>query len=213
MRQRDAAADEVILREGDRPARCVMVLDGLTCLSKVVGTGARQIVAVHVPGDVPDLHGLHLGHLDGDLWAVAPSRLAVLDHAALRHLCERQPRVAAALWHLTLVEAAIQREWTVNLGQRPAVQRLAHLFCEVLARMEAVGLARDDACAFPVTQVDLAEATGLSGVHLNRSLQDLRQEGLLSFEAGRLTVHDRTGLAERGDFDPDYLHLGVGRWG
>lgn len=207
VRLRDVPADRIIEREGDRSAQCVVVLDGLTCLSKVVGSGARQIVAFHLPGDAPDLHGLHLGHLDGDLWAVAPSTLAVMDPAQLRLLCERQPRIAAALWRVTLVDAAIQREWTVNLGQRLAVQRLAHLFCEVLLRMGAVGLAHGDACAFPVTQADLGEAIGLSSVHLNRSLQELRQEGLVSFERGSLIVHDRAALAERGDFDPAYLHL------
>lgn len=208
VRVREVAADEPILREGDRPSRCFAVLAGLTCMSKVVGTGARQIVALHLPGDMPDLHGTQLGRLDGDIWAVTASTLAFMGHAAVLQLCAQQPRLAAALWRATLVDAAIHREWVVNLGQRLAVQRIAHLFCEVLARMEAMGLASGDACAFPVTQGDLGEATGLSLVHVNRTLQELRQAGLVSFEGGRLTVHDRAALAERGDFDPAYLFLG-----
>ncbi len=226
VRRAEAAADEPILRQGDRPTRCLIVLAGLLCRSKLVSTGERQIVAFHVPGDMPDLHGLHLPVFDSDMWAVAPSALAFVEHAPLRRLCEEFPRIAAALWRTTLVDASIGREWTVSVGQRPAVGRLAHLFCEVLMRMEAAGLAEapsgappgappgrlsgassGGACAFPVTQGDLSEATGLSVVHLNRTLQELRQAGLVSFDAGRLVVRDWEGLAERGDFTPDYLHL------
>jgi len=199
--------DQDIVREGDRPSRSVLVIDGLVCTSKVTGSGKRQMTAFHVPGDMPDLLSLHLQLMDSDVRTVIPTTVGFIEHRDLRRLCEHNPRIAASLWRTTLIDASIFREWVVNVGQRRGLSRLAHLFCEMMMRMGAVGRSKEGRCAFDVTQTDLSEAVGLTAVHVNRSLQDLRKRGLISFAKGVLTIHDWDGLADLGDFHSDYLHL------
>lgn len=196
---------------GDRPSRSFLILEGVLNTSKVVENGNVQITAFHLPGDMPDLNSLHLEVLDCDIGAVTESRLAFFSHEDLRRLCAGHPRVAALLWRTTLVDAAIYREWVVNLGQRSAIERLAHLFCELAARMEASGLVQDGSCRLGLTQQHLSEATGLSPVHVNRTLQELRAMGLVSFGQGRLTVHDWDGLRAKAGFQTDYLHFPAAR--
>lgn len=200
-------ADTVLAREGDRPSRSFLVAEGLACTSKVAAGGRRQIMALHIPGDAPDLHSLHLSFLDSDIWAITDCRLAYVAHADLRALGRAHPRIMEELWRVTLVEGAIYREWMVNISQRQAPSRVAHVFCEMMLRMEVVGLARDRTCALPITQADLSEMTGLSQVHVNRTLQALREQGLITFAQGSLAIHDWEALAELGDFQADYLHL------
>lgn len=191
---------------GDRPSRSFMVLSGLLGTSKSTADGGNQITCFHVHGDMPDLHGLHLDVMDSDIRALTGCQLAFVAHQDLRRLCDQHPRLAALLWRTTLVDAAIYREWVVNLGQRQALARIAHVFCELMLRMEAVGLAQDGSCHLGLTQEDLSQATGLSLVHVNRTLQDLRGQGLISFGQGRLTIHDWDRLVEVGDFRDDFLH-------
>ena len=198
---------------GDRPTRSFMVLTGLLGSSKSVADGGSQITCFHVPGDMPDLQSLHLDVMDSDIRALTDCQLAFMAHQDLRRLCDQHPRLAALLWRTTLVDAAIFREWVVNLGQRQAPSRIAHVFCELMLRMEAVGLAQDRSCHLGLTQEDLGQATGLSLVHVNRTLQDLRGQGLISFGQGRLTIHDWDALVEVGDFRDDYLHRREGRAG
>jgi CRP-like cAMP-binding protein len=155
---------------------------------------------------MPDLHSLHLDALDSDIWAITDGRLDFFPHADLRTLNRKHPRLGEVLWRVNLVEAAIYREWVVNVGQREAPSRLAHLFCETLLRSEAAGRGQDGTCPFPVTQTDLSEMTSLSTVHVNRTLQALRDQGLISFGKGSLTVHNWPALVALGDFRPDYLH-------
>ncbi len=203
----EVGADHDIVREGDRPSRCFMILEGVTCVSQMVEGGRRQIDGFHIPGDMPDLHSLHLDVMDCDMWAVTVCTLGYIEHGAIRQLCADQPRIAAALWRATVVDAAIYRQWVTNLGQRPAINRLAHLFCEMLLRMDAIGRAEGGSCALPITQADLSDASGLSVVHVNRTLQDLREMKLISVARGQLTIHNWNGLALLADFRPDYLHL------
>jgi CRP-like cAMP-binding protein len=192
---------------GDRPSRSFVILEGLLSTSKTLRDGEIQITAFHIAGDMPDLQSLHLDVLDSDIGALTNCTLAFVSHERLRPFCERHPRLAAALWRATLVDSSVHREWVVNVAQRPAINRLAHLLCEMMTRMEAVGLAQDASCDLRLTQVDLSEATGLSVVHVNRTLQELRKQGLISFGRGTLTVHDWEALARVGDFRSDYLHL------
>jgi CRP-like cAMP-binding protein len=198
---------EGIAWAGDRPIRSFVVLDGVLSTSKAVADGALQITALHVPGDMPDLHALHLDVFDSDIGTLTSCDLAFLTHQDLRQLCAAHPRIAAALWRITMIDAAICREWVVNVGQRPAISRLAHLFCEMMARMSLAGHARDGCCQLGLTQQHLSEATGLSSVHVNRTLQELRARKLVSFGQGRLTIHDWDGLRKVADFRTDYLHL------
>ena len=207
VQQVDVRADEDILHEGYRPSRCFMVVEGLTSISQMVEGGRRQITSFHIPGDMPDLHGLHLDVMDCDMWAVTDCRLGFVEHGAVRHLCAAQPRIAAALWRFTVVDAAIYRQWVTNLGQRPAINRLAHFFCEMMLRMDAIGRAEHMTCALPITQADLSDASRLPAVHVNRTLQELRDMGLITFARWSLTIHDWDSLALLADFRPDYLHL------
>ena len=203
----DFKAGEGPIWAGDRPTRSFLVLQGLLSTSKTLRDGGVQVTAFHIPGDMPDLQSLHLEVLDCDIGAVSNCELAFMAHADLRRFCERHPRLAAELWRATLVEGAISREWVVNMAQRPALNRLAHIFCEMMTRMEAAGLAGQGSCVLALTQENLSEATGLSPVHVNRMLQELRTRGLLSFDQGRLTIHDWDALARLADFQLDYLHL------
>lgn len=202
---RQAEPRQDVVREGDRPSRSCLVIEGLACTSKVTTKGRREIMAFHIAGNMPDLHSLHLGVLDSDIRTVTACTLGFVDHSALRALCRDHPRLGASLWRTTLVDGAVFREWLTNVGQREAFGRLAHLFCEM--RMENAHLAADKHCSFQVTQIELAEASGMSSVHVNRTLQELRGENLVSFQAGWLTIHNWDRLAEAGEFDPTYLHL------
>ena len=199
-------ADEVIVRAGDKPSNSFIITGGLACISKVAAEG-RQITAFLIPGDMPDLYSLQLQTLDSDIWPITRCQLAYMPHVDLRRLCHTHPRIADELWRDTLVTGAIHREWVVNLGQRDATSRLAHVFCEMMLRSEAAGLAQSRSCPLPLTQQDLAEATGLSLVHVNRTIQDLRGQGLITFGQGRLTVLDWQRLVEVADFQAEYLHL------
>jgi CRP-like cAMP-binding protein len=200
-------ADQVISREGDQPSRSCLIAEGLACISKVAAGGKRQIMAFYIAGDMPDLHSLYLRLLDSDIWAIADCRLAYMGHDDLRRLNREHPRLGEELWRATLVDVSVYREWMVNISQRLADSRMAHLFCEMMLRMQVEGLAQDGTCPLPVTQADLSEATGMSAVHVNRTLQELRALGLIAFGHGTLTIHDWEALVELADFRSDYLHL------
>jgi CRP-like cAMP-binding protein len=156
---------------------------------------------------MPDLLSLMLRHLDHSLAASVPSTAGFIPHEALRALMHRSPTLTELFWRDTLVDAAIFREWIVAMGQRPAKSHLAHLLCEVFTRLRAVGLTQDHACSLPFTQTELGDACGLSAVHVNRTLQELRGEGLIALHQGRLTILDWARLQEVAQFDPAYLHL------
>lgn len=198
---------QYIVREGDRPTRSCLVIEGFVSASKTTGDGDRQIASFYVPGDIPDLQSLHLGVMDISFEAITSCTVGYIPHEALHRLVDTHPRLGSALWRTTLVDAAIYREWVANVGQRHADSRLAHLFCEILMRLKAVGLADGNSCSLPMTQTELGDALGISVVHVNRTLQKLRRDGLISFKSKRLTVLDWKRLAEVGDFDPTYLHL------
>ncbi len=207
MQVQDLRPDQDIVREGDRPSRSCLVLDGFAAIYKMTGDGKRQIMAFHSPGDIPDLQSLQLKVLDSSLGTLTACKVGFIQHEVLRDLCRRYPRINDALWRETLINAAIFREWMTNIGRRDAYNRIAHLFCEWIVRLRAVGLVRDRVCDFPMTQNELADATGISTVHVNRVLQELRGNGLITLKAGTLTILDWEQLKQAGDFDAAYLHL------
>jgi CRP-like cAMP-binding protein len=207
MTVREVSADQDIVRDGDRPAHCCLVLDGFAMRYKLAGDDRRQILSFHIPGEIPDLQSLHLKTMDHALATVTDSRLGFIRHRAVLDLMERHPRIIGAFWRETLIDGAIFREWLVGVGRRRAPSRIAHLFCEMYARLDSIGMAQDRTIPLPITQEEVGDALGLSAVHVNRALQDLRGQGLISFERGRLTVHDWRGLVRVGEFDPTYLHL------
>lgn len=203
----DLRADQDIVREGDRPSRSCFFLSGLACWYKVTGEGKTQILSFQIPGDLPDLQSIHLSTLDSSLKTLSPSRVAFVQHEPLREICARRPNVASAFWRMTLIDAAIFREWVANVGSRQAYGRVSHLLCEMVVRLNAVGLADQHSCDLPITQTELGAATGLSTVHVNRTLQTLRRKKLIRWQDSRLDVLDWKGLREAGDFDATYLHL------
>ena len=207
-RVRSVAAREDIIREGDNPEVVNLILDGWACRYKLLEDGRRQIVAFFVPGDLCDLNVFILKEMDHSLGALTPVTVAEIPREALEEVTRAHPRVTQALWWETLVTAAIQREWTLSIGQRDAMERLAHLFCELFIRLRSVGLSDGDSCHFPLAQTMLAEATGLSPVHVSRTMTALREEGLVGLRERRLTIPDLDALMRIGLFNPDYLHLG-----
>jgi CRP-like cAMP-binding protein len=200
-------ADQDIVRIGDRPSQCCLLLEGYTCVYKLTSEGKRQIMALHVPGDIPDLQSLHLKVLDNSIATICPCTVGFIQHEDLRRMCERHPRITAALWRETLVDASVFREWLLNIGRRESYTRMAHLLCEFLVRLKVVGLAEDGTFDLPITQVELADAIGTSTVHVNRVLQALRAEGLIETKSTQVTIPDWERLKEVGDFDPLYLDL------
>jgi CRP-like cAMP-binding protein len=150
---------------------------------------------------------MHLESLDSSVGTVTRCKVAFMWHADLKALCRRFPGIADALWRSTLIDASIFKEWITNVGQRDAFSRLAHLLCETIMRARAIGLAEVQSCPFPITQEDLAAATGMSAVHVNRTLKELRAAGLVEVGGSKLTIRDWERLREAGEFDPGYLHL------
>jgi CRP-like cAMP-binding protein len=207
MRVTAIKADQDIVREGDRSSRCGLLLSGFACTYKVTAQGKRQIVSFNIPGDISDLQSLHLKVLDSSISTMSPCRVGFITHEALRDICIRHPRIAAALWRGTLIDAAVFREWVVNVGRREGTSRVAHVLCELLVRLRAVGLVEDHACDLPITQTELADAVGFTTVHVNRILQQLRNDGLIELKGERLFVPDWEKLKQAGEFDPAYLHL------
>ncbi|WP_136069360.1 Crp/Fnr family transcriptional regulator [Modicisalibacter radicis] len=202
-----ATTDRDIVSIGDRPSQSCLILEGFTCVYKLTYEGKRQIMALHVPGDIPDMQSLHLKVMDFSISPISPCTVGLIQHEHLRDVCERYPRITAAFWRETLVDASIYREWLLNIGRREAYSRMAHLLCEFLMRLNAVGLAEGDTFDLPVTQAVLADATGISSVHMNRVIQALRADGLIQTLKTQVTVPDREKLQEAGEFDPLYLHL------
>ena len=200
-------SDQNILKVGDHPTQCCLVIEGFTCAYKLTSEGKRQIISLYIPGDIPDLQSLHLPFLDINVASITPCILGFIEHDDLHSLCELYPRLSVALWRETLMSASITREWLLNNGQRPAYNRIAHLICELLVRLEAVGLATESTFDMPITQTELADATGMTHIHMNRVLQALRTDGLISNNKNQITVPDWQKLKEAGEFDPLYLHL------
>ncbi|GEP09449.1 hypothetical protein MGN01_12940 [Methylobacterium gnaphalii] len=160
-----------------------------------------------LPGDLCDPHIFLLDRMDHTIGALTPLTVAQIPGPAFQSLVERSASLAYAFRREGLSAIAIQREWTVSLGRRSGIERLAHLFCELYWRLAAVGLTDGGSCPFPLTQNDLADVLGQTSVHINRTLQELRSMGLVALRGRRLTIHDQTGLAELAYFDPVYLHF------
>ncbi len=200
-------AHQDVVHEHDRPKRCFAVLSGIAATYKTTQDGRRQVMAYHVPGDVPDFQSLHLEVLDFSIAAVSAISIGFVEHSVLRKMFSDHPRLADAFWRTTLIEGSLSREWMLNNGRRESYPRMAHLFCELITRLRVVGLAENFSCNLPLTQYELGDALGISSVHVNRVLKELRDNGLITLGGGKLTIHDWKALAEAGEFDPTYLHL------
>lgn len=204
---REVAARRDIIREGDAPRSVLLVLEGWACRYKTLPDGRRQIVAFFVPGDFCDPHIYMLREMDHSIASITPLRLAEIARDDFEKLIAEHPSMVQALWWDELVTLAIQREWTLNLGQRTAFERIAHLLCELHVRLHSVGQTNGNSMAFPLTQVDLADATGLTAVHVNRTLQELRKSGLIELQSKTLTIPNMDALKDAAMFNDNYLHL------
>jgi CRP-like cAMP-binding protein len=200
---------ETLTHERDGNAHINLLLAGFACRCKVLPDGRRQIIGYLIPGDLCDARQLVLRTGTHAVTTLTAVKTVVFSRDALQSVVHRWPRVAQALCSLTLVEEMIEREWLVNVGQRTALERLAHLFCEIFVRMRAAGLADSDRCELPLTQMELADTLALSTVHINRTLQELRRQGFVSVSGGMLEIHDFAALQSLAMFNPDYLHLGA----
>lgn len=207
MFEQEVSKGHTFVEEGDCPSRCCFVLEGFAYRSRILVDGARQIVAFHVPGDLPDLQSLHLKRMDHSLTTLSPARLAFIPHEALRKLLRANPDLADALWRRTLIDAAILREWVTSIGRKLARARIAHILCELMVRTAAVEVGHEAQIALPVTQNELADALGLTIVSVNRHLQEFRREGLLELRHRTLTIYDWPKLRHIAEFNSDYLHF------
>lgn len=198
---------KVVVREGDDISHCWVVLSGYCVRFKYVGSGGRQIVSIHMKGDLVDLHNALLGVADHGVQTLTACKMAKLPIEAIQQLSDKDPAIKDALWFDTLVDASIHREWVANVGRRDAPTRIAHLLCEFALKMDAIGL---DPMHYelPMTQDQLADATGLTAVHVNRTLQALEKDGLIERATPKsVIIGDWKKLAAAGDFQSDYLHL------
>ena len=197
---------DTLIRAGVSAEFSTLLVDGLLGRVFYMSEGKRQIVALHVPGDFVDLHSLLLKRLDHDVVAMSEVRVALVPHAILRKLTETEPHLARMLWLLTVIDAAIHREWIGRLGHSAAV-RIAHLLCELQMRFGLVGLATPEGFPMDLTQSDLGDMTGLTPVHVNRTLRKLREAGLAIVRDGFVSIPDLRHLQEFSGFDPTYLYL------
>ncbi|HWI86977.1 MAG TPA: Crp/Fnr family transcriptional regulator [Sphingomonas sp.] len=197
---------DTLIRAGVSAEYSTLLLGGLLGRVFYMSEGKRQIVALHVPGDFVDLHSLLLKRLDHDVTAISDVRVALFPHTILRRLTETEPHLARMLWLLTVIDAAVHREWIARLGHSAAV-RIAHLLCELHARLTIVGQATPSGFALNLTQADLGDMTGLTPVHINRTLRRLREAGLAVVRDGYASIPDIKGLRQFAGFDPTYLYL------
>ena len=204
---RTIPADHILIRAGEELTNSILLLDGWMARSKDMATGERQVTELHVSGDFPDLHGFTLKRLDHDVITYSECKIGVVPHDRLLEITRKFPHIARVYWFSTNVDAAITRELALSLGQRSAISRMAHLFCELYVRLKVVDRTDGERFQFPLTQRELSECLGLTVVHVNRTLQELRRKQLVEFENRSLAILDRKGLESVAEFDPAYLYL------
>ena len=197
-----------LLRDGDLATTCSVILSGFACRHKVVIDGARQILAIHMKGDGIDFQNALLGHADHNIQAITRLEVAAIPASAINDFLLAHPAAGRAILTEVLTDASIQREWTANVGRRDARTRLCHLLCEIGLRQEAAGIGARDRFELPLTQEQLADATGLTAVHVNRVLQGLRAERVIASEKRVVNVSSWDELTRIGDFRSAYLQQG-----
>ncbi len=200
-------AREDIICEGDCPEAVILLIEGWACRCKTLEDGRRQIMAYFVPGDLCDINVFILRQMDHSISTLTPATIALIPRDTMLDLMAQHPRITQALWWSTLVDEATLRAWVVNLGQRSAYERAAHLLCELFYRLRAVGLTNGKSCILPITQGELGDTLGLTIVHTNRMLQDLRRDSVVELRGRILTILDLDALQKVAMFSPGYLHL------
>lgn len=199
--------DEDVVREQERVNASNLLVEGWTSRYITLADGRRQIVALHVPGDFVDLQSFPLKRMDHSVGTLTRCRLASVPHQTLLEITESHPHLTRLLWLSTLIDSAILRQWLVSSGQRSALEQVAHLLCELHSRLKVVGLADDGGFVLPLNQIELGQAMGISAVHANRVVQELRAQGLVRWQGQRIEVLDSAKLQDLAQFDATYLQL------
>lgn len=195
-----------IVREGDKPSHSCLLISGFAYRHKIVGDGGRQILSIHMPGDVVDLQNSLLGTADHNVQTFTQAEIALIPRDAIKEVAFAHPAVGMAMWYDTLVDGSIHREWTANVGRRDARTRIAHLLCEFGVRLDAAGIGSLCEYELPMTQEQLGDTLGLTSVHVNRTLMALDREGLTKRSKRAVHIRDWKQLAQVGDFNGQYLH-------
>ena len=203
---RKLGAGVYLVRDGDAPEHVTVLLAGFAYRHKVTGDGARQIVSIHMRGDFVDLQNGLLTCADHNVQTLTDTEVTLVPTEAVRNLALQRPGIARAMWIDTLIDASIFREWVVNVGRRDSITRIAHLLCEFSLRLRSAGLANGHRYHLPMTQEQLADATGLTSVHVNRVLKRLGEQGLISRNGRSLTIEDWERMSRTADFNDRYLH-------
>lgn len=198
---------DFIIREDETPRHCCVLSSGFAIRHKASGNGGRQIFSIHMAGDAVDLHNSLLERADHNLQMLSPGEAVFVPVEAIREMTLERPTIGQALWRETLIDAAIFREWTLNIGRRDARSRMAHMLCEFALRLEVAGLGAQTDYELPMTQEELADALAITPIHVSRTLRTLAEEGYVSRNARAVKILDWHGLVKVGDFDPRYLHL------
>jgi CRP-like cAMP-binding protein len=204
--QRSYGRDAYLVREGEPTTVCTLLLSGFSFRQKLVSDGARQIISIHIPGEFVDIQNGLLDVADHNVQSLGPSTVAMVPKTALLDLIGANPAIRRAVWLDTLIDSSIFREWVVNVGRRDARARIAHLLCEAVSRLRKGNINCGPVYDFPLTQEQVADCTGLTPVHTNRTLQSLRKDGLITLSSSKLSVLDWKRLADVGDFNERYLH-------
>jgi CRP-like cAMP-binding protein len=202
-----------LIREGDEPDPVFVILDGWACGYKILPDGGRQIMSFLLPGDFCDIHISVLEAIDHNIMTLTKARVASLPRAQMEALVQSSPALTQAFWWSQLVDQSILRAWIVSMGRRKSVERVAHLMCELYIRMRNIGLATDDECSMPLTQLVLADALGLTPVHINRVLKVLKNADVMELSRGSLKIINSDRLAQIAGFDGNYLHERIRKYG
>jgi CRP-like cAMP-binding protein len=202
---------QFLVRQGSANQTCCLLIEGYACRHKVTSEGDRQIVSFHLRGDIVDLEQAFLRVADHHVQALTEAVIATVPAAELRSLVRERPAIGDALWRATFIDASVVREWVLNVGRRDAKSRIAHIICEFVARAEAVGLGSAEGFELPMTQEQLADAAGLTSVHVNRSLRALTEKGLIARTGRRMRIADWDRMCRFAGFDQAYLHAEAGR--
>ncbi len=195
-----------LIREGDRPGHVFVILEGWACRYKILPSGTRQVLAFLMPGDCCDLHVGLLGEMDHCIQAITPAVVATISRDEMDAIMTENPKIAKALYIAQLVDEGTMRAWITSMGRRSSIERVAHLMCELYLRARNIGLTSEPEFALPLSQALLADSLGMTAVHLNRVLKELRLSGAMTLQRGSLLISDPTKLVQIAGFDENYLH-------
>jgi CRP-like cAMP-binding protein len=204
--------EQILVYQGEQPADIALVSTGLAIRFKMLSDGRRQVIAYVLPGGMCEANVPPGQNSDHFIATLCPSTVIMFAAEAIVEIKRRYPRIALAFAHAKYRDEAILREWILNIGQRNAVQRISHFFCEMAIRLRDIGLVNaDGSFELPINQAALADTSGLTPVHVNRILQRLRKQGLIAFRQGRLQILDAEQLASLAWFDGSYLRIATGQ--